>query len=151
LCIFMILVAAPFPTWAGGQDARRLADRWDVVAGSDPVEHTAAADLVEYITQTLGCAAGADNAEHSADAAIHVGTPDTHPSIARAHAEQPFTLTDSPESFHVQYRGNDLFIVGKRPKGAMNGVYRLMQRGDAALRALNLSTLDEHGSPASRY
>lgn len=110
----------------------------EVIPGADPLEATAAADLREAL-------AGRDTPP------IHLGTPDTHDAIAQQHTADPFTLTDNPESYHIAFRDGALYIVGASPKGAMNGAYRLMNRGQAALRELDLASLDEHGTPAFRY
>jgi len=129
--LILLLIAAllPFLPAAG------LAD---VIPGSDPLEITAAADLREAL-------ADIDAPD------IHVGTPATHDAIATQQKAQPFTLTDNPESHHIAFRDGAVYIVGASPKGAMNGVYRLMNRGRAALETLDFTKLDDAVAPAFRY
>lgn len=115
-----------------------------VAAGNDPLE-TTAAEVVKASLARLP----ADGTLKSL--AVQIGTTETNEVIARENTVRPFTLTENAESYHLRAHGGVLYIVGRSPKGAMNGVFRLVNRGDVALRALDAATLDEHGSPAFRY
>lgn len=106
-----------------------------ISAGSDPLEQTAAADLAMELD-------GETN-----DARIVIGTVGTNDAIAAAHAQRPFDLDPAePEGFHLQRRGDTLFVVGASPKGAMNGAFRLLDLG-----AVNDPALDVVGRPNFRY
>lgn len=149
--ILLLLSFAATLAFLADARAAGLVEEWNIVPGSDPIEAVAAEDLQRFLAERLGASASIAPAGEDDARSIHIGTATDHPRIAAAHADRPFTLTDSPESYHLAFRDGALYIVGREAKGAMNGVYRLINRGADVLRSLDPATLDEHGSPVFRY
>jgi Glycosyl hydrolase family 67 N-terminus. len=125
--------------------------RWRIVTGSDPLERVAGEDLKALLARERGVALAApvsqDGGSGSSGARrILVGTPRTHPEIAREHAARPFRVSPAEaEGYHLAYRGGNLYVVGGGSKGAMNGAFRLLAR-----ETLDVGALDEARSPAFR-
>lgn len=117
--------------------------RWSIVAGSEPLSQTAAEDLKLLLAQEQGVELAGD----AQGPRIFVGTVADNPAIAAAHRAQPFRLPeDQPEAYHMAARDGNLYIVGTTAKGAMNGVFRFLDR-----RSLDVSGLDESAAPAMRH
>ncbi|MGB7159512.1 MAG: discoidin domain-containing protein [Tepidisphaeraceae bacterium] len=121
-------------------DAARPDRSWALVVGSDELERTAAADI--KVSLSLGDIVDATNGK-AMHPAIVIGTPQDNPLIAAEHAKRPFVLdAQEPEGYHLAFRDGRLFVVGITPKGAMNGVFRLADKG-----AIDVEKLDEHAAP----
>ncbi|MDR0352866.1 MAG: hypothetical protein LBI02_05820 [Opitutaceae bacterium] len=121
---------------------------WRILAGADPLERTAAADTAVELQRRLGVAlAVVGNAKTLRGPSLIIGTAATNPLVAAEHARAPFDLPgDSPERYHLAFRDGSLYAVGATPKGAMNAVFRFLDRG-----ALRVDTINEALSPALRY
>jgi hypothetical protein len=126
---------------AGGQT---IDGSWTVIAGSDALSKTAAADLREILSREKGVTlAGTGEGQP----AIVIGTVEDNPAIAEAHAQKAFAVPEgSPEAYHMVMRDERLFVVGATPKGAMNGVFRLVDRP-----TLDVTGLDEAKKPVFRH
>jgi hypothetical protein len=140
----MILSAAlwlPFSPAA----SQTLTGEWAIASGGDIVEQTAAQELKKALAGRLGKEPAITRAPGKARM-IYIGTPATSPEIAAEHARAPFRLNPSePESYHLAARGGSLYIAGAGPKGAMNGVFRFLEKNTS-----DIGALDEAGSPAFR-
>lgn len=122
---------------------------WRVVAGEDPLVQTAAKDLQALLAEEHGIAV-APSAAVPADATgrmLIIGTPGDNALIARAHAEKPFKIDPAePEAYHLALRNGSVYVVGAAAKGAMNGAFRLLDRG-----TLDVAGLDESAAPVFRH
>lgn len=132
-------------SWAQHQ----VDDTWTLVVGSDPLEQTAAEDLKVILARdqklTLQGPVLADQFKGDGPAIV-IGTVDDNALVARAAAGKAFVLNpQEPESYNAAFRNGRLYIVGESAKGAMNGVYRFVDRGQFAL-----ENYDVHESPAFR-
>lgn len=120
---------------------------WTLVVGSDPLEKTAAEDLLaEFAANYKIPLQGPLTAEQftGSGPVIAIGTAADNPLIRRAQQSKAFQLNESePESYHLLTRDGNLYIVGQSAKGAMNGVFRFEDR-----RATDVENLDEAASPA---
>ncbi len=124
--------------------AQTIDATWSITAGSDPLTQTAARDLRALLEQErqVKLAEGAGTGGQ-----IIIGTVDDNPAIARAAAEQPFRVpAGSPEAYHLSAREGNLYIVGASPKGAMNGMFRFLDRA-----SLEIDGLDESAAPVFRH
>lgn len=143
------LAGAAFVALAGDSATAaefKLDNSWTIVAGSDPLEQTAAADLKDILAQEAGITVRGPVQAATGNKAIFVGTPGTNSAIAAENARAPFRLNaGQPESYHDVQRGGNLYLVGQSPKGAMNGVYRFLDHDGA-----KVTGLDDAGTPAFR-
>jgi hypothetical protein len=133
---------------AADDDETSINQSWRILAGTAPLERTAAADTAVELHQRLGLAlpvvAGAKTLRGPS---LIIGTIDTNPLIAAAHARAPFDLPgDDPERYHLALRDGSLYAVGATPKGAMNAAYRFLDRG-----TLRVDNINEALSPALRH
>ncbi|MDR1010127.1 MAG: hypothetical protein LBM04_03185, partial [Opitutaceae bacterium] len=120
---------------------------WRILAGSDPLERTAATDTAVEIHKRLGVPLAVIVAKTLRGPSIIIGTPGTNPLVAAENARKPFDLSgDSDERYHLAFRDGSLYAVGATPKGAMNAVFRFLDRG-----SLHVDGIDEARSPALRH
>ncbi|MDR2673929.1 MAG: hypothetical protein LBC18_03445 [Opitutaceae bacterium] len=121
---------------------------WRILAGADPLEQTAATDAALELHRRLGVPlAVVAGAKRLRGPSIIIGTAETSPLVAAEHARKPFDLAgDSPERHHLAFRDGSLYAVGATPKGAMNAVFRFLDRG-----SLRVDGIDEARSPALRH
>jgi hypothetical protein len=140
-----LLAAIPF--FGMSATAQTISTGWTIVSGTAEVERTAAQILQRELAARHHARAEIANPPAPADAnIIYIGTPAALHAIAAEHAKSPFTLDAAdPESYHAAARGNSLFIVGASPKGAMNGVFRFLEKNTA-----DITGLDQAESPAFR-
>ncbi|MDR2673928.1 MAG: hypothetical protein LBC18_03440 [Opitutaceae bacterium] len=143
---FLSLLAAVSFFTSAGAGALELDDDWQLLAGADPLETTAAVVFRDEAAWRFGASLPAPRPEAGADPArpaLVIGTVATSALVAAEHARAPFRLDPAaPESFHVRLAGNRLYAAGVTPKGAMNAAFRLLDRNRA-----NMDGVDFSGAP----
>ena len=129
----------------------RLTNSWKIIVGSNIVEQTAARDLTGFLKRRFSIdihrASSPDSAKILAAHAIIIGTAADNALIAAESKSAPFKLQPhGPESYQFVCRGENLWIVGETPKGAMDGVFRFED-----LRTASVGNLDQAEAPAFYY
>jgi hypothetical protein len=127
-----------------------LTSEWTIVTGNDHLEEQAANDLKKILTEKYSITLQGpirDTLYKGKGNAIFIGTVNDHFHIREENIKAPFTLDiKEPESYHFIFKNMDnnssLWIVGASAKGAMNGVFRFLDKN-----TLNLERLNEALSP----
>ncbi|MDR1011776.1 MAG: discoidin domain-containing protein [Opitutaceae bacterium] len=119
--------------------AQTIDHRWRITTGSDIIEQTAAQELKKGIQARHNISLPINNDQKaSASPSIYIGTITTNPAIAAENRREAFQLdTSEPESYHMVSRNGSLWIAGASPKGAMNGVFRFLEKNTPGITALN--------------
>jgi hypothetical protein len=141
---------AAIPVFCLSARALDINNDWQLLAGADPLETTAAEVFRDEAAWRFDAALPAPRPESAADPArpaLVIGTVADSALIAAEHARAPFRLDPAePESFHARLAGNRLYAAGATPKGAMNAAFRLLDRNRA-----NLDGVDFTGRPNFRW
>ena len=124
--------------------AQMIDSTWTVSPGKDALVQTASQDLLAILQseRNVTLQSGAAQGQRT----IYIGTLADEP-IAAANAKAVFRVDASqPEGYHLSARDGNLYVVGATPKGAMNGVFRLLDRP-----TLDITGLDESAAPVFRH
>jgi len=88
-----------------------------------PAEEYAAEELRRHLCMMLGAPFSLRNRHGAIGPAIHINN---RPAAAEAGIDID-TLALAPEAFHIETRNDSLYILGGTPRGALYGVYHLLE------------------------
>jgi hypothetical protein len=123
----------------------KLTSEWTIVVGKDSLEMQAGNDFKKKLSEKYNITLQGpiiDSFYKNESNAIFIGTIKDHICIEKENFRNSFTLDiKEPESYHCVFRNADnnynLWIAGTSPKGAMNGVYRFLDRNILTLNGLS--------------
>jgi hypothetical protein len=140
LCV--LLLAVPLAVFS-----QTITTGWTIVSGTSEIERTAAQILRRELAARHHARVEIAGTPAKAGAnTVYIGTPATLPAIAAGHAKAPFKLDlAESEGYHAVVRDGSLYIAGASPKGAMNGVFRFLEKNTAGI-----GGYDRAESPAFR-
>ncbi len=130
-----------------------------LAAGATVAEQTAAREVSEYLTKVTGrpCPVRAEGAATSGEARIFVG-----PTAAAGKLGLD-TSQLGPEEWLIRSAGQDLYLVGGRPRGTLYAVYHFLEdvlgvhwwtpwsESCPSRPELRLGDLNQRGQPTFRY
>ncbi len=128
-------------------------------AAPTPSERTAARELAAYLSKVTGgrFAVVSEGQDPKTKTRIHVG----HTACAKAHGVDASTL--APEAWRMKTVGQDLLLLGVRPRGTLYAVYHFLEDvvgvhwwtpwAESVPRkpSLTVDALDRQGKPTFRY
>ena len=160
-CLAMLLTGMAFvPPATAMIVAENGAAKMQVVTATEanPAERTAAEELCVYLNKVTGAVFRAvPESDASASPRIHVGPTD----FARRNGLQVSEL--GPEEWVIRAIGDDLVIIGGRPRGTLYGVYHFLEdvlgvhwwnpfeETVPHTPTLVLKPIDRRGQPTLRY
>ncbi|MDR0547125.1 MAG: cellulase family glycosylhydrolase [Dysgonamonadaceae bacterium] len=125
-------------------NAAKINENWRIAAASDIVEQTAAQELQRGLAERFNLSLQIIQPSDKIVAkTIYIGTPASLGKLVKFLKINKF---DDEESYHAVFCKDAFFIVGASPKGAMNGVFRLLEQNTLEITKLNLTE-----SPAFHY